>query len=57
MQNEIHGNSKYHIGRYLKSYEIIHHKDENPQNNNINNLEIYTNKGIHGNYHKYRKER
>ncbi|MGC4378264.1 HNH endonuclease [Fictibacillus sp. Mic-4] len=29
-----------HIGRYLTEDEIVHHKDENKQNNDISNLEI-----------------
>ncbi len=32
-----------HIGRYLKPEEIIHHKDEDRTNNNIENLQIMTN--------------
>lgn len=31
------------IGRKLKSDEIIHHKDRNPSNNDITNLELMTN--------------
>lgn len=30
------------IGRYLESYEIIHHIDEDKTNNNLNNLQITT---------------
>jgi hypothetical protein len=29
-----------HIGRYLTKDEIVHHKDEDPHNNDISNLEI-----------------
>jgi len=29
-----------HIGRYLKDDELVHHKDEDPLNNSIANLEI-----------------
>ena len=29
-----------HLGRYLTVDEIVHHKDENTLNNNINNLEL-----------------
>ena len=31
------------IGRFLKTSEFVHHKDNNRQNNSINNLEILTN--------------
>ncbi len=31
-----------HVGRKLLSTEIVHHKDENKQNNSIDNLEILT---------------
>lgn len=29
-----------HLGRYLKFYEIVHHKDGNTLNNDISNLEV-----------------
>lgn len=28
------------LGRCLEEYEIVHHRDSNPQNNNLNNLEL-----------------
>ena len=31
-----------HLGRKLKSSELIHHKDENKRNNHISNLELTT---------------
>lgn len=31
-----------YIGRKLEANEIVHHKDENKQNNSINNLQIMT---------------
>lgn len=30
------------LGRKLKSWEIVHHKDHNPENNEAGNLEIVT---------------
>lgn len=29
-----------HLGRKLEPWELVHHKDENPQNNAIENLEL-----------------
>lgn len=31
-----------HVGRSLRSNEIVHHKDENPSNNELSNLEVLT---------------
>jgi hypothetical protein len=31
-----------HLGRPLEDWELVHHKDENKQNNDIDNLEIMT---------------
>ena len=31
-----------YLGRKLEDYEEVHHKDENPLNNNIDNLEVLT---------------
>ena len=30
-----------HLGRYLDPKEVVHHKDDNPQNNSIENLELF----------------
>lgn len=29
-----------HLGRKLEPWEVVHHKDENPANNDLNNLEV-----------------
>lgn len=42
------------IGRKLETKEIVHHKDKNPFNNIINNLEILSAKG-HKDKHKHKK--
>jgi len=31
-----------HIGRPLRSDEVVHHKDRNRQNNNLDNLQLMT---------------
>ena len=33
-----------HVGRFMEKGELVHHKDGNKQNNNIQNLEIATSK-------------
>lgn len=33
-----------HLGRYLESHEVVHHKDGNRQNNALSNLELHTRK-------------
>ena len=30
------------LGRYLKWYEVVHHKDKNPSNNRLSNLQLTT---------------
>lgn len=36
-----------HLGRYLTKDEVVHHKDGNPNNNNIKNLELYSHNREH----------
>ena len=45
-----------HIGRLLTSDEIVHHKDGNKRNNNIDNLEITTISN-HAKYHMLERGR
>lgn len=44
-----------HLGRYLKDDEDVHHKDENPRNNNISNLELATHDD-HAKGHAHKKK-
>lgn len=39
-----------HLGRKLETWESVHHKDENPRNNDIDNLEIMS-KSEHSKMH------
>ena len=43
-----------YTGIALKSNEVVHHKDEDPFNNNIENLEVMTH-NEHTHYHRYGK--
>ncbi len=36
-----------YLGRYLTREEVIHHKDDNPHNNDISNLMLYKNNAEH----------
>lgn len=36
-----------HIGRYLKREEVVHHRDNDKQNNDISNLELFATNGEH----------
>ena len=40
-----------HIGRPLSKKEVVHHKDENPMNNDISNLELCESAGMHTKKH------
>lgn len=40
------------LGRYLLPTEVIHHKDSNLNNDNINNLQLFSNNGEHRKLHK-----
>jgi hypothetical protein len=35
------------LGRYLEPGEVVHHKDENPSNNDISNLVLYASQSEH----------
>ena len=36
-----------HLGRYLTPDEVVHHKDGNPSNNDIDNLELFSSQAEH----------
>lgn len=36
-----------HLGRYLEPGEVVHHIDENPSNNDISNLRLYSSQSEH----------
>ena len=40
------------LGRKLQNGEVVHHLDENKQNNNPNNLVVFVNNAEHSRYHK-----
>ena len=40
-----------HLGRYLTSKEVVHHKDNNRQNNDIENLELLCGQSEHVTIH------
>lgn len=41
-----------HLRRFLKKEEVVHHVDENPRNNNLNNLILFPNQSAHSKHHK-----
>lgn len=40
------------LGRYLNIWEVIHHKDKDVQNNNIDNLQLFSNNSEHISFHE-----
>ena len=46
-----------HIGRILDPSEVVHHINDNPSDNRINNLMLFTNNGSHKKHHEQRRTR
>ena len=44
-----------HLRRYLKDTEVVHHKNENPSDNRISNLMLFSNNGEHRRFHRKNK--
>jgi hypothetical protein len=44
-----------HLGRILLSTEVVHHKDEDKKNNNIDNLILFNSENEHRAYHKFKR--
>lgn len=36
-----------HLGRYLEPHEVVHHKDDDPSNNDIDNLKLFDSNAEH----------
>lgn len=41
-----------HIQRYLTGREVVHHEDEDPQNNSIENLRLFPDQAAHMRHHQ-----
>jgi hypothetical protein len=46
-----------HIGRYLTPEEVVHHEDDDPGNNAIDNLRLFANQAEHKRYHERNRTR
>ena len=44
------------LDRYLESSEVVHHRDGNPFNNELENLELFKTRADHTRYHHGRKK-
>lgn len=46
-----------HIGRHLDPEEIVHHEDEHPSNNALENLRLFANQSEHKKHHEAHRTR
>jgi len=46
-----------HLGRYLTENEVVHHNNEDKQDNRIENLELFPNNAAHLQYHRSKRKK
>ena len=46
-----------HLGRALKSGEVVHHKDGNKRNNSIDNLQLFSSQSEHVRWHHWQERK
>jgi hypothetical protein len=46
-----------HLGRYLWPEEVVHHENDNPQDNRIENLKIFANNAEHKRHEDAERQR
>ena len=46
-----------HIGRFLRPEEVVHHENDDPGDNRIENLRLFANQAEHKRHHEQSRER
>lgn len=46
-----------HLGRYLEPEEVVHHENEDPSDNRIENLRLFPNQSEHKKHHESKRTR